>query len=131
MSEKYKQEIEEILQRAEEVMPGGPSKTPQKRSEGTGRGIGLVGRLARRPRLKMSASKVMLASFAVLLLAFILSVADVGSVVPLVAAGLVLFVIGYALFFIRSGGSYEKRWRGKVVEDQPSAWGRVKRWLSK
>ena len=81
--------------------------------------------------LKISASKLMLASFGLLIFALILNLAGVAHVVYLVAAGLVLFVIAFALFFVRPGpsSSYEKRWRGRVIEDQPRLWDRIKGWL--
>ena len=131
MSNKYEKEIEEILKRAEDVLPKDraepsttetkdPGSRPLRRFTG-GRG------------LKISAGKLMLASFALLLVAMILGASGVGQVVYLVIAGLILFVIAYALFFVRPGGSssggYEKRWRGRVIEDRPPLWDRLKRWL--
>jgi hypothetical protein len=82
--------------------------------------------------MRISPSKLMLGSFGLLLLALILGFAGVGSVVYLVVAGLVLFVIAYALFFVRPGGSlasYEKRWRGRPIEDRQTMIDRLKRWL--
>ena len=126
MSNKYMKEIEEILKRADAVMPKDSSRATKK---GTTRSATQLGRFTI-GGFKISAGKVMLASLALLLLAAILGAMGVGNVVLLVAAGLVLFVIGYALFFVRPGNySYEKRWRGRVIEDQPTMWERVKRWL--
>ena len=80
--------------------------------------------------LRISAGKLMLASFALLLLALILGAAGIGSVVHFVIAGLVLFVIAYALFFIRPGSaSYEKRWRGRIIEERAPLLDRMKRWF--
>ena len=131
MSNKYEKEIEEILKRAEEVLlkdRAEPSTTETKDPESSpvrcltgGRGI------------RISAGKLMLASFALLLVAMILGAIGVGPVVYLVIAGLILFVIAYALFFVRPGGGspsgYEKRWRGHVIEESPPLWDRLKRWL--
>jgi uncharacterized membrane protein YGL010W len=81
---------------------------------------------------KVSAGKLMLASFALLLLALTLSAAGIGNVALLLVAGLVLFVIAYVLFFVGSGGSaaaYEKRWRGRLIEERTTMMDRVKRWL--
>ena len=125
MSNKYQKEIEEILKRAEEVMPKDAARPTRK-----GASSSLLGRFTNGGGPRISAGKIMLTSFALLLLAMILSFMGIGNVVLLVAAGLVLFVIAYALFFVRPSASYEKRWRGRVIEDQPTVWGRVKRWLN-
>ena len=126
MSNKYMKEIEEILKRADAVMP---KDSPRATKKGTAESTPPLGRLSI-GGFRISAGKVMLTSFALLLLAMILSFMGVGNVVPVVAAGLILFVIGYALFFVRPGtSSYEKRWRGRIIEDQPTMWERVKRWL--
>ena len=130
MSDKYRKEIEEILRRTEEVMPkegSGPDKIQSKRS---GSSFTLLSRLTGGRGLKISARNLMLTSFALLVLALILGVAKIGFVVPLVVAGLILFVVAYALFFVRPGGSsYEKRWRGRSIEQRLSLWNRFKRWL--
>ena len=131
MSDKYKNEIEEILRRADEVMPGDRSRPQRRPPKTAGGAFNPLGRLTSGRRLKVSAGKLMLTSFALLLLALILDIAGVGNVVILVAAGLVLFVISFALFFVRptSSSPYEKRWRGRVIEGQPSLWDRFRSWL--
>ena len=129
MSDKYQKEIEDILRRAEEVMPperSSPSSTDLGRPGGR---TNPLTRLSGGRGLKISAGKLMLASVTLLLLALILGAAGVGNIVILVAAGLVLFVIAYALFFVRPGATYEKRWRGRLIEETPNLWDRVKRWL--
>lgn len=130
MSDKLQKEIEEILRCAEEVMPEGKSRPRHKETGPPGAISSRLSRLAGGRSLKISAGKMMIGSISLLLLALILGAATNISVVFLVAAGLVLFVISYALFFVRPGGSsYEKRWRGRVIEDGPSPWDRLKRWL--
>ena len=131
MSNKYEKEIEEILKQAEDVLPKDRSEPSTK--EPSNPGSNPLRRLTGGRGLKISAGKLMLVSFALLLLAMILGASGVGKVVYLVIAGLILFVIAYALFFVRPGGGspsgYEKRWRGRVIEDSPSLWDRLKRWL--
>ena len=128
MSDKYEKEIEEILKRADEVMPRDKPR-PSKGEQRSG-SFSPLDRLSGGRRLRISAGKLMLASLALLLLALILGATSPGFVVPLVVAGLVLFVVAYALFFVRPGtSSYEKRWRGRPIEDSPSALERLKRWL--
>ncbi len=34
----------------------------------------------------------------------------------------ILFILGYALFFINPRSTYEKRWRGEPLEQSPSPW---------
>ena len=130
MSDKYQKEIEEILRRAEEVLPQDTATRSAAPQRGLGRFFKPVNRPDRGRGLKFSATKLMLASFAILLLALFLGAFKVISVLPLVVVGLILFVIAYALFFVRPGSSYEKRWRGRVIEERPTLWGRLKRWLS-
>ena len=131
MSDKYMKEIEEILKQAEEVMPDDRTRPPGRQSGPSGRFFNPLGRLTGGRGLKVSPSKLMLASFALLLLALILGAMGIGRVVHFVVAGLILFVIAYALFFVRpSTGSYEKRWRGRLInEERPSLVGRLRRWL--
>ena len=131
MSDKYKNEIEEILRNAEEVMPKG-QPGPAKRTSGNSGGFfSTRARLPIGRGLKISAGKLMLGSLGLFLLALVLGAATNISVVFLVVAGLVVFVIAYALFFVRPSGSssYEKRWRGRVIEGAPAPWDRFKRWL--
>ena len=132
MSEKYKDQIEEILKRSDEVLGQEGSQAARSKPRTSGKITIPLGRLMGGRGLKLSAGKLMLTSFALLLLALVLGATKVGGVVYLVAAGLILFVIAYGLFFIRPGpsSSYEKRWRGRViVDDRPSIWDRVRRWL--
>ncbi|MCE2463660.1 MAG: hypothetical protein J4F46_07110 [Dehalococcoidia bacterium] len=132
MPEKYREEIEEILKHAEEAMPKERATSAGKRpNTSSGRSSNLLSRFSSGGGLKISAGKLMLASFALLLLALILGASGLASPVILVVAGLVLFVIAYALLFVRptSTAGYEKRWRGRLIEDNLSLWERFKRWL--
>ncbi len=127
MSDKYMKEIEEILRQAEDSLPKDRVRSPSGAPKTVG---GPLGRVS--GKIRITPGKLMLGSFALLLLALIMSLAGVGSVVHLVVAGLVLFVIAYALFFVRPGGSfssYEKRWRGRPIEDRLTVVDRLKRWL--
>ena len=129
MSEKYRQEIEEILRQADEVLSQegtepAPPVAPKKRY------------VLRLPRLgsiglpQISPGKVMLAAFALFIMAIVLR-ATTGPVMLFVWLGLALFVVAYAMFFARPGNpSLEKRWRGRLMEEQPTdLWARFKRWM--
>ena len=53
---------------------------------------------------------------------------------PLIWVSLILFVLSYLLVFKRTGmtaGKYEKKWRGKVIEDERSSVDKLKDWLRK
>jgi hypothetical protein len=132
MSDKYMKEIEEILKQADAVLPGDRTRPPREKPKATGGPFGSLGRVS--GGMRISATKLMLASFGLLLLALILGAAGVGNVVHVVVAGLVLFVIAYALFFVRPGASltsssYEKRWRGRPMEERQTMLDRFRRWL--
>ena len=127
MPDKYLKEIEEILKRADEVMPKEGAARSRQRTRSPSGSVSPLSRLSGGRGFKISAGKLMLASFALLLLALVLGAAGIVSVFAFVVAGLVLFVIAYALFFIRPGSSQEKRWRGRVIEESPSMWNRFRR----
>ena len=133
MSDKYQKEIEDILKQAEGVMPGDKSWPQAPHQPEEARGVFKSKRRIPLSGSKISAGKLMLTSFAMLILALILSAVEVPYVVVLIAAGLVLFVAAFGLFFVRSGSgpssSYERRWRGRLIEEEPGIWDRVKRWL--
>ena len=131
MSDKYKKEIEEILKQAEEVMPIDRAGSSPRPAEASGGFFSQLGRVSRGKGLRISPSKLMLASFGLFLLWLVFDVVGFGIAVVFVVAGLVLFVIAFALFFVRPSGpsSYEKRWRGRVIDDRPPLWDRFKQWL--
>ena len=133
MSNKYQQEIEEILKQADEVLPKDrPRPVPAGGKSGSDdRSPSPFRRLFGGGGPKISAGKIFMASIALFLLALVVGAVGILSVVPLVAAGLILFVIAYALFFVKpgSGAQYEKRWRGRVIEERSSLMDRMKRWL--
>jgi hypothetical protein len=71
----------------------------------------------------------MLVAVTLLLAALVLRSAlpGIGVVGPLAWAGLLLFIVGYGLFFIKPP-KIEKRWRGEPLEDDSeSLWSRLRR----
>ena len=132
MPEKYKDEIEEILKRAGEAAP---SKTPnesERHSEDRPRGResreSVVSRQAPASRAKRRPSitpgKLMLLGVILLIVGF--------KFWPLIWVGLAFLAGGYMMYFVAPRTiSYEKRWRGRSVEeDAPrSQWDRLKRWI--
>jgi hypothetical protein len=128
MPERYQEEIEEILRRAEEATPPGPARGSEKNA----RNVSNLSRRANRPYrlsaggvhwLYLSPGKIALAGFVLLLVGALW-------INLLIWVGLGLLVLAYLLFFVKPGSlSYEKRWRGRMVETQPSPWQRFLRWL--
>ena len=131
MPEKYQDEIEEILRRAGEADPSDTPKEAErpledrptllKDSRSRPAGSTNQGNVRRWP--SVTPGKIMLAGLIVFLVGII-------SFWPLIWVGLGMLVVAYLLFFVAPKSiSYEKRWRGRVVEDRRTAWQRVKRWL--
>lgn len=128
MPEKYQEEIEDILKRAEEATPvdatRGPGKSPKnvpKPSHRTNRSYHSSSGIVRWPSL--SPGKIALAGLVLLL---------VGALWMglLIWVGLGLLVLAYLLFFVTPRSiSYEKRWRGRPTEGRTSPWQRFVRWL--
>ena len=124
MSERYQREIEEILDQADDL-PVNRAK-PKKRSFLGVLGIG-VSRFLGGRGWHLSPGRIMLGSLALLLIALLFKSSMPGLVAPLAWTAVVLFILGYALFFINPRASNEKRWRGRVIETVPSWWDRFLR----
>ena len=126
MPDRYQREIEDILQQAGDLGPGPRSA---RRRGGL---LALVWRyLGQAPSGKawaITPGRVMLAAVAVLLLALVAGSMTSG-VAPLLGfAGLLLFIVGYAMFFIKPPKA-EKRWRGQPIEYGSSWWSRLRKRL--
>ena len=125
MPERFKEEIEEILEKAE-VPPKAPES--QKGGKGPSRWFGLsFGGFSD----TFSPGKIFVGSVALLLTALIFSVVGSGPVAPLLWIALILFVVAYAMFFVRSSPKAELRWRGRPVDygRRSSWWQRfLRRW---
>ena len=71
----------------------------------------------------LTPGKIMLAGVIVFLVGII-------SFTPLIWVGLGMLVVAYLMYFVAPRSmSYEKRWRGRVMEERRTAWQRVRRWL--
>ena len=128
MPEKYQDEIEKILEGLGENVPtnspgepgkparSAPSELSTADGQSTKRGSG-------RRVPTVSPGKLAVAGILLLLLGLFIK--------PLIWAGLGLLVGAYLLFFVKPrSSSYDKRWRGQLLEDQPSStWEQLKRWL--
>ena len=124
MSQRYQKEIEEILEQSgglKRTGRGGGSGTPLWR---------LVWRWVfglLRGRSWSEPGRLILIAVSLLLSALIIRAIVPGIAGPVAWAGLLLFVLGYAMFFVRPR-RMEKRWRGQPI-DEPgrSWWDRIRR----
>ncbi|MFH1141078.1 MAG: hypothetical protein V1724_05310 [Chloroflexota bacterium] len=125
MSEKYQREIEEILVNIEDLRS---HRASQKRRGFLPASRATLGSLVGGRGWHLSPGRIMLGSLALLLVALLLKSSMPGLVAPMVWTGIVLFILGYALFFINPP-SYEKRWRGNVIERPPRRRDHFLRWF--
>ncbi len=130
MPEKYQDEIEEILRRAGEAPPSEPTQQVERvTSNARGSNPVHASREApapkpnyRWPLLRVSPGKVMLTGAIVLITGIWFW--------PLIWVGLALLAVSYLLFFVTPRSmSYEKKWRGRSVDEVQSPWDRIKNWL--
>ena len=122
MSERLEREIEEILQQAE--MP--PSS--EKAHRGGGRHFDSRSyriQDALRPKRFFIVAGLLALSW------LVLGATGLGMAGVLGWLALVLFIAGYALYFVRSETTPERRWRGQIVDygDGNSRRSRLRRWL--
>jgi hypothetical protein len=124
MPEKYQQEIEDILDQVSSFPK--QRRTARKRSLLrmilAGIGQSLVAR-----GWGLSPGRIMLGAFVLLLLAWWFKSSLPGLMGPMLWVALLLFILGYAFFFISPGATYEKRWRGQLVEPTMPWWERLRR----
>jgi Flp pilus assembly protein TadB len=128
MPGRYEKEIEEILEQAGNVQP--QSATPHP---GSGRFYRLRSQIAQAFSArgwKVSPGKLMLVSVGLLLVALLMNAVIPAAVGPVAWAGIVLFIVAYALFFILPPKSkVERHWRGRPVDYAPRSWrGRFLPW---
>ena len=127
MAKKYQREIEDILKQAGET-------APVRRSQ---RGSASLSTLVwkytvgavRNWSARFSPGRIMFTGVALLLAILILPSPVSWLMAPLAVAGLILFVGGYGMFFIKPRQRYEKRWRGQPIDDNNdgSLWDRFRR----
>ena len=118
MADRYKREIEEILQQAGEFSSSGGHR-------GAGRSflrlvwLSLVQSLGGRT-WSLTPGRVMLIGLVLLLSALVVQV-------PLLPwAGLALLLVGYAMVIVRPP-KIEKRWRGQRIDYEETWWSRLRR----
>ena len=121
----YLEEIEEILRKTEGEAPA----HSRRRAFRLFRGLPII-RLSRPSWMPtLSPSKLVIAGVGALVLAMIFRAVYRSLMAPFIWAGLGLFVLAYLYFLVSpSRPRYEKRWRGRSIEDEPvSPWERLRR----
>ena len=125
MSAKYQREIEEILNKIEEPLL---HRAQGKKQSYTRAALGGIGQFLGGRSWNLSPGRIMVSSVLLLLVALLFKASMPGFLGPAIAWGaIVLFILGYALFFIKPGSPYEKRWRGQPIETSPRWWERLLR----
>mgnify|MGYP004222000499 CR=1 FL=1 len=119
MPNRYQREIEDILQQAGELGSG------KKRRAGKQGLLSLVwlyiAQSVGGKTWSITPGRVMLVAVALLLSALVMVAVVPGLAGPLAWGGLILFIVGYAMFFIRPR-QVEKRWRGQPIDDGGESW---------
>ena len=121
MPERYKEEIEDILQQAGELGSG-------KRARGSQTSLLRLVWLHTAQSLggrawSLRPGRVMLVGLSLLVSALIVGMFLPGFTAPLAWAGFILFIVAYAMFFVRPPKlSGEKRWRGQPIDYGSGSW---------
>lgn len=125
MPRRYEQEIEEILRHVEQASPRGK---PQRQNLKTGTSESSSANRPRLTRWAITPVRLMVFSLVLGLLALAFRPFQSGLMDPIIWIAVLLFIFSYALFFIRPNSAYQKRWRGRPVEESTRSWLLRLRW---
>ena len=123
MPSRYEREIEDILAKSGGFDPDPPEREPKRDRRNFRRLVWLYVKqsLGGSP-LSMSPGRIMLIGFVLLMAALIAVPFGIGIVGYVAFAGLIIFIIGYALVLARPP-KIEKRWRGQPMDmDADQSW---------
>lgn len=124
MSDRYEREIEEILRQAGDT--GLDNDKEYRRRRLLPLVLDVAYRSLKGRPWTLTSGRVLLIALGVLVLAAILSSVTNGLGPILGLVGLVIFIVGYAMFFIKPPRP-EKRWRGQPIEYETPWWTRFLR----
>lgn len=123
MSDRYKREIEDILRQSGEL---GSGKGGRRRRSLLGLVWQQVVQSLSGKALSITPGRVILTAVVLFVLALMAGSLTAGLAPLLGFAGLILFIVGYAMFFIKPPQT-EKRWRGQPIKYGGSWWSRFRR----
>ena len=123
MSESFQDELEEILKKAGDLAP--PPQRPDPEPTFWQLIAGYFRRLTGGRKLSPSSGRVMFAGICLLVvgLLFTRMIPGIGALFAVVAV--VLLISGYGMTLAKPR-KIEKRWRGRIVEDDESWWSRFR-----
>ena len=124
MSKRYQDEIEEILKKAGDLEPA--PRRPDPEPTYWQLIAGYFHRFVGGRKLLSSSGRVMLAGISLLLVGLLFTrvVPGIGALVAVVAV--VLLISGYGMALAKPR-KVEKRWRGRVIEEDESWWSRFRK----
>ena len=122
MGQKYREEIEEILEQAGDLRSSSNVNSQRKKALAT-RAWHTIRWSLNGSLLSLNPGRVLLIGLSFLLASFVLNLTTPGfGLIGILGwSGFILFIAGYAMFFIRPK-SVEKRWRGEVIEIREESW---------
>ena len=120
MSSRYQREIEDILEKSGGLDPEPPKREPKRDRRNFRRLVWLYVKqsLSGSP-LSITPGRVMLVGFVLLLSALLVVPFGFGLIGYIAWAGLIIFIVGYALALARPP-KIEKRWRGQPIDTDPA-----------
>ena len=117
--EKYQEEIEEILKQAGGLVA---SSRPAKTRPSLWRLVRMYILSSLGGKLwSLNPGRIMMVAVSLLLLALLFTRIVPGIGGPVALAGLLLFIVGYGMFFVQPRG-IEKHWRGQPIEQDGNSW---------
>lgn len=125
MPEKYEKEIEDILAEYSDSDSPVEGQYPQQQDDHVQEPGFSNSSKRRKFSFALTPAKIMLVGAVVLLLAWI-------RFPLLIWPALGIFLTAYLLIYRKPGSGstgYEKKWRGKVIEERKSAWETIKDWF--
>jgi len=124
MARRYEEEIEDILKQAGEIGSVGPTK---RRKGFFVLLLSYVTQSVGGRNWSITPGRIILTAAALLLVGLLLQSSIPGIGALMAWGGLALFIVGYAMFFIRPR-KFEKRWRGQPIDDSGEKfWDRLRR----
>lgn len=126
MSNRLQREIEEILSKVEGVPPPAPRRRLKLR---WGQRLHDLLRAVPTFLSHISVGQLMLTAIAIIIIAYVFRFGNPVLARYIIIAGIALFAASLLLSFRRSNTTYQKRWRGQLIDDRgPSLAERLRMW---